>query len=553
MKNNKLRAICLAGALLYSQGSRASAQNGTSPGSVDLPFTGYTNLTYPVWHMTPRPTGGYFVVQGPRLANTTPPTDQIIAVTASIERDVTFQAYSPPTAGLSGFVSGVFSTTNHVYVTGNFDLDGISGRSGLVRLQQTGAVDSGFLPNFDFYGANLIVSQPDGKIIMSVSSAVFNGFTKRGLTRFSPDGTLDSSFHFSGTGADPGLSLLHILADNKILVAGFTNLNGITKRGIAKLNSDGTTDLSYFLPFALNGNTNAGSIEHFTPSQAGGIVLAGNFTSIGGHNTTNLARLNQDGSVDTSFVAPAIQPAYPLSLMAKPLVLPDGKLVVAGAITNVGGFTRNGIARLNADGSVDTAFSPGSGVAGDSFGRTAAARAVSVQPDGKLLVGGTFHSFSAVQHDYLVRIHGDGTSTVTQSTNGGVLMLNAPTTGGGALFQWQLNGTNLIGATNSILSVTNVSAASAGRYSVVVSDGAGTQVSQPTRVDFFGDLKVIAAAVLAGPIGQPYRVDFADVVSVGTTNWLTLTNVTLPYSPFLVIDPNSAGRTQRYYRAVPLP
>ena len=399
----------------------------------------------------------------------------------------------------------------------------------------------------------MIASQPDGKILMSVSSAVFNGFTKRGLARFSPDGTLDSAFHFSGTGADPGLSVIHILADNKILVAGFTNLNGVTKRGIAKLNSDGTTDLSYFLPFALNGNTNAGSINHFTQSQAGGIILAGNFTSIGGHNTTNLARLNQDGSVDTSFVAPVIQPAYPLDLMGRPLVMPDGKLVIAGAITNVGGFPRNGMARLNTDGSVDTAFSPGSGVAGGNFGWAAAVKAVSIQPDGKLLAGGTFTSFSAVQHNYLARIHGDGASIVTQSTNGGVLILNAPTTGSGALFQWQLNGTNLTSATNSILSVTNVSAATAGRYSVVVSDGAGTQVSQPARVDFFGDLKVIAAAVLAGPIGQPYRVDFADVVSVGTTNWLTLTNVTLPYSPFLVIDPGSAGRIQRYYRAVPLP
>ena len=54
-------------------------------------------------------------------------------------------------------------------------------------------------------------------------------------------------------------------------------------------------------------------------------------------------------------------------------------------------------------------------------------------------------------------------------------------------------------------------------------------------------------------MGQQFRVDYADVVAVGTTNWLVLTNITLPSSPYLVIDPASPGKTQRYYRAVPLP
>ena len=48
-------------------------------------------------------------------------------------------------------------------------------------------------------------------------------------------------------------------------------------------------------------------------------------------------------------------------------------------------------------------------------------------------------------------------------------------------------------------------------------------------------------------------MDYADVVTVGNTNWQVLTNIALPYSPFLVIDPNSAGLTKRYYRAVPVP
>ncbi len=56
-----------------------------------------------------------------------------------------------------------------------------------------------------------------------------------------------------------------------------------------------------------------------------------------------------------------------------------------------------------------------------------------------------------------------------------------------------------------------------------------------------------------GPVGQQFRVDYADVLVAGTTNWQVLTNITLPSSPFVVVDYSSSGQTKRYYRAVPLP
>ena len=68
----------------------------------------------------------------------------------------------------------------------------------------------------------------------------------------------------------------------------------------------------------------------------------------------------------------------------------------------------------------------------------------------------------------------------------------------------------------------------------------------------FGGLKFYTGTTLEGIVGQQFRVDYADVLG-GVTNWLTLSNLTLPYSPFLVIDPASPGRTNRFYRAVPLP
>ena len=138
-------------------------------------------------------------------------------------------------------------------------------------------------------------------------------------------------------------------------------------------------------------------------------------------------------------------------------------------------------------------------------------------------------------------------------TLGGGATLSVSATGTGLTYQWQLNGTNIPGATSSTLNLANLTATNAGAYRVVVSSTAGGfTTSQNANLLFHGDMKFYGGTTLGGPVGQQFRVDYADVLG-SVTNWLTLTNVTLPSSPYLVIDPNSPGRTQRYYRAVPLP
>ncbi len=136
---------------------------------------------------------------------------------------------------------------------------------------------------------------------------------------------------------------------------------------------------------------------------------------------------------------------------------------------------------------------------------------------------------------------------------GGGVTLSVSATDSGLSYQWQFNGTNILGATSLTLTLANLSATNAGAYRVVVSRSAGgTTTSQAANLLFFGDLKFPAATVLAGPVGQQFRVDYAEVLN-SVTNWLPLTNVTLPYSPHLVIDLASPGKTNRFYRAVPLP
>ena len=139
---------------------------------------------------------------------------------------------------------------------------------------------------------------------------------------------------------------------------------------------------------------------------------------------------------------------------------------------------------------------------------------------------------------------------------GGGATLSVSAIGTGLSYQWQFNGTNILGATSSTLNLSNLSAPNVGAYRVVVTSTAGGSVpSQAATLLMlsFGDLKFYAGTTLVGTVGKQFRVDYADVLVSGTTNWQVLTNLMLPSSPYLVIDPASPGKANRFYRAVPVP
>ena len=95
-----------------------------------------------------------------------------------------------------------------------------------------------------------------------------------------------------------------------------------------------------------------------------------------GTTTRNyIGRLNPDGTLDTSFNPGADGSVEALAIQA------DGKIVVGGSFSTLGGGARKYIGRLNADGTLDTGFDPGA----DNF-----VLALAVQADGKILVGGYF-------------------------------------------------------------------------------------------------------------------------------------------------------------------
>ena len=83
----------------------------------------------------------------------------------------------------------------------------------------------------------------------------------------------------------------------------------------------------------------------------------------------------------------------------------DNKIVIGGVFNEVNGTARNNIARLNADGGLDTGFNPGTGA--DNTVTT-----LSVQPDGKILIAGYFTSYNGASRNRIARLNTDGSLDV---------------------------------------------------------------------------------------------------------------------------------------------
>lgn len=135
----------------------------------------------------------------------------------------------------------------------------------------------------------------------------------------------------------------------------------------------------------------------------------------------------------------------------------------------------------------------------------------------------------------------------TVSPNGSVT-LSVGATGGGLGYQWQFNGTNITGATGASLTIPNVSAATVGVYSVIVSNAAGSVTSSFVTLASV-DVKMFAGVIVNGPLGSNYLIQATSNLTSG--NWTTLTNVALPMQPYTFIDYTSCTNGPQFYRAVP--
>lgn len=298
------------------------------------------------------------------------------------------------------------------------------------------------------FGFGTLVMQPDDRVIVAGDFTDYNGTRCDGLVRLLPDGTVDSSFAWTaqptgvahlvlqpdgkvlvarsqqnpyvtrllpngqvepgfGVGAVPDqpVTQLALRADGKVMVAGsFNTIGGVYRPQLARLNADGTLDPS----FDMGGGTD-GIITDMVVQPDDKVIIAGWFTTVDGAPWPGLARVNADGSLDNTFVVGSAFQGGPVRAM---VLQPDGRLVVGGDFTSYNGQQAPRCVRLMPDGSRDVSFTVGGGFNDEVF-------ALMLRSDGRLVVGGAFTLVDGAAHERLVRLMPDGTLDPTFAVGDG--------------------------------------------------------------------------------------------------------------------------------------
>lgn len=267
-------------------------------------------------------------------------------------------------------------------------------KKNIARLNSDGSLDATFntAGSGPSQGVFSIAQQNDGKILIAGGFTSYDGISRGRIARLNNNGTLDQMFD-SGIGSDHIIGSVILQSDGKVLIGSFTSFtyDNISRSSIARLNSDGSLDTS-FNQFGLGGNLPMSSM---TIQPNGKIIISGAFTSYNNVQTGGIVRLNTDGSLDSSFTKNSSASAY------SAIVLPNGKILVGGS------FNSSRLFRLNADATVDKLFDTGSGVNN--------VQRVILQPDGKILACGNFNSFGGTNKKQIVRISGEEMLSVSDN------------------------------------------------------------------------------------------------------------------------------------------
>lgn len=292
-------------------------------------------------------------------------------------------------------------------IAGSFTAIDAVPRPGVARLYYDGSLDDTFKPALGFvrsslapWTPSLIAVQPDGKLILAgaLGSA---GTVQAQVARLNADGSLDAGF-------GQGPTILGVIAaialgpDGRVFLAGqFSGTTPGEGRDLACLNPDGTPDLDFRF-----GGLRSGSVDALAVQPDGQVVIAGPFSLAQQPEREGIARVRAAGSLDETFAAVRFDrlgaggpgPSFAVR------VQPDGKVLVAGGFGALNGIPRPGVARLNADGSLDPSFVP-------ELGAGSSARAMLLQPDGVVILA---NALSYLRHpgdgspSGLARLNSDG-------------------------------------------------------------------------------------------------------------------------------------------------
>jgi uncharacterized delta-60 repeat protein len=324
------------------------------------------------------------------------------------------------TPGFNGFVTDVLPQADGtVFVGGSFTKFSGSGITYLTKLNASGAANA----DFEMSPARAVGNTVQSVTTDTSGNVIVAGWFEKGVSRLDPAGVLDydvvngSGFNFTDTNSANGTvsSIDSSAGDGTIIIGGnFTKYNGEAHSKMARLNADGTVD-SGFDAGILNGPVFA--VKRIS---SGKILIGGSFTTISRPDengdpvatpVVGIAQLNEDGSLDDTFsgaAGPVVTGGSGPATVTSIAVQADGKVLVGGDFTKFAGTTRGRLVRLNANGTVDTGYATATGTGAD-----ATVQAITLQSDGKALVAGDFVNFNGQVVRRLVRLNTSGSRDAT--------------------------------------------------------------------------------------------------------------------------------------------
>jgi len=309
----------------------------------------------------------------------------------------------------------------------------------LIRFNTNGSIDNNFgksgkvMSDFNQSGdeAESMAIQSDGKILLAGSSdsSDASGLIYRfALARYKSSGSLDSSFGNAGKVIVYGLndafaSGIFIQANEKIVVAGYSNLNGII---LMRFNADGGLDNSFgtkgVVATSIKGK-NHGQAKSIVIQSDGKILVAGNSdTSLtNGYFNFALLRYKSNGKLDSTFgsggiVTTTIGDGSEANALT---IQKDGKILVTGSGI-ISAQTFFALARYDSTGVLDTTFGNGGIVAANSIYPYNEAYDLAVQTDGRILIAG-ISTYNAGSDFAILRFGTDGKIDSTFGASGIVL------------------------------------------------------------------------------------------------------------------------------------
>jgi len=260
-----------------------------------------------------------------------------------------------------------------------------------------------------------------GKIYVGGNYNRYNGNTANLLIRLNPNGTVDSSFN-TGTGFTGGQvrAIVPVSGSTSIYVVGdFLSYSGSTCHKVIRINSNGTRDLTFNAGTNTSGNIYAIALA----SGSDKLYVGGDFTIYSGSSINRIARVNSNGTLDTSFNvgtgATRTDNGLTIVYGILPVTQSDGQIYIVGSFNQYSGSEGNGIARINSNGTLvgTGSFNPG---VGNAAGFEATPYVIKQVPNSSsIYVGGNFTTYSGSNSIRIVRINSNGTRDTSFNTGTG--------------------------------------------------------------------------------------------------------------------------------------